>query len=950
MKYMDGFLVKKARGFVKKLLPYGVATAYMRRKYGMEERCDNLRSPGVFRRIGRFFVHMLPYGAVEWYQSRDNKRKSSRLRNKAEFLGLFDREWYVSHNPDVDFSAIDPLAHFFETGWKEGRDPSACFSVGGYLAKYDDVLKSGMNPLAHFISRGRWEGRDAIAPGSPTGSGSSPVDRDVACHRTPAPLFSVVVASYNYEQLVLETLESLVAQTFRNFEVVVVDDGSTDASRENIRRFIDSHQECDIEITLLTHPGNENRGLAETVRLGVEKSRGEYVAFCESDDLWKPNHLAVVAKAVKKARGQIALIVNDVEIFGDAERVAKFVGVRDSRRARLMSGFNSFSPADFRRMNYVLTFSAACARRDVLASCDFHPKGRQAALDWWLWRQVLFSRPLFYIDRRLTKWRMHKSLMTSAGAVDGMTEEMARKQKEFISAGDAVLRRQHPFSAWWKLLFTPSPDKPKFGKWLRGRVKRLIPYCIQRAYAYKKYFIYYPALGPIWAILPFGLVCAVKGMNPDVGAGKGVVESFLGRMFRSRYRMSRDRRARFFAERKKGLSDCRDMIERNSGTRILVVLHLFYQESWPLIQMYLENLSRYKVDLVVTAVEGGCSKGTIAAIKKFSPSARIMFCKNRGFDIGPFVLALNGIDLDSYDIVFKLHSKGIGRPSIFIYGQVFKYSDWFFNLFDGVLGGLVVHELIDSLKGGRCKLAAASNLIVADPPHKQRFVKAFCAERGIEYVEDYVFVAGTCFAASADVFKPLKAMGLTEDDFAPAERGVFSAAHALERTMCFPAKGACKGFFVNRNMYPRITESCRGKSALRLLDDPRFVLDDDFFYRVLETRRVRSYEVVRMRLGDIQRRRNDGTICALSECEPFRYLKGDTDSYEAYCSDNLNATGFRMSTDRFEKLRNDMETFDPRHMPVVRGAENIIIDGQHRSCILLDRFGPDHEIDVLRIW
>ena len=60
-------------------------------------------------------------------------------------------------------------------------------------------------------------------------------------------------------------------------------------------------------------------------------------------------------------------------------------------------------------------------------------------------------------------------------------------------------------------------------------------------------------------------------------------------------------------------------------------------------------------------------------------------------------------------------------------------------------------------------------------------------------------------------------------------------------------------------------------------------------------------------------------------------------------------TGFAMTPERFDELCASMREYDPKSMPVVLGPRNIIQDGQHRSCILLKRFGPDHLIDVLRI-
>ncbi len=763
-------------------------------------------------------------------------------------------------------------------------------------------------------------------------------------------LFSVVVASFNYEGLVLETLASLMAQTFRDFEVVVVDDGSSDNSVVNIERFIAGLGETDVCVRLLTHPDKGNHGLPATVELGVRQSRGRYVAFCEADDLWTPDHLAAVAKVVGETKGEAALIANDVELFGDVERAAKFVRVRRARLARLKNGANRISPAAFREANYVFTFSAACARRDLLEACDFHPVGRPAALDWWLWRQVAYDQPLHYIGQALTKWRMHASLMADSGAVDDLAGELAEHHDLFISAGDALLRRQHPETARWRFWRRAARARSGVRKWLRGVVKRVVPYALQRGYAYRTYGIFFPELGLFWGALPFGLVCAVKRMDPDNGAGNGNVDSPLLRLFSPRYRLAGERRRRFLADRAEGLSACREMIARNAGARVLVVLHLFYERAWPVVRAYLENLSPYHYDLVVTVPRGGCSERTLDAVRDFMPSARIVECENRGFDVGPFACALNEVRLDDYDIVFKLHSKGIRRPSIFVYGQVFKYDDWFFNLFDGVLGGNVVHRLVDALLKGEARLAAAENLVVSDPLHKRRFVRKFCEERGLPYVEDYAFVAGTCFAARAEVLKPLQAMRLSVEDFPPVERGAFSSAHALERILCFPAAGAIRGFAVRHATYPDETAEYAASSALRLLNDPRFVLDDEFFYRVLETRCVRRYDVARIRLGDVRRRRNDGSVCPLEACEPFRYLRGDAEAYEAYCRENREATGFSMSPGRFEALRRQMADYDPRRMPVIHGSDNVVMDGQHRCCILLDRYGPDHEIDVLRIW
>jgi len=72
---------------------------------------------------------------------------------------LFDREWYLEQNPDVNAAGMDPILHYIEFGATEGRDPSPSFSTYTYLLANPDVLAAGVNPLLHFILDGAKEGR-----------------------------------------------------------------------------------------------------------------------------------------------------------------------------------------------------------------------------------------------------------------------------------------------------------------------------------------------------------------------------------------------------------------------------------------------------------------------------------------------------------------------------------------------------------------------------------------------------------------------------------------------------------------------------------------------------------------------------------------------------------------------------------------------------------------------
>jgi hypothetical protein len=80
-------------------------------------------------------------------------------RRKTAVAPAFDAAFYLTHNPDVAKSGLDPLEHFMANGWTEGRDPNADFSIRDYLDANPDVAQAGVNPFWHWLVAGRSEGR-----------------------------------------------------------------------------------------------------------------------------------------------------------------------------------------------------------------------------------------------------------------------------------------------------------------------------------------------------------------------------------------------------------------------------------------------------------------------------------------------------------------------------------------------------------------------------------------------------------------------------------------------------------------------------------------------------------------------------------------------------------------------------------------------------------------------
>ena len=102
------------------------------------------------------------------------------------------------------------------------------------------------------------------------------------------PLVSVIIIFLNEERFLKEAVESVLAQTYDNWELLLVDDGSTDDSPKMAREFVSKYTG---KIRYLTHPGHENLGMSASRNLGVHHAVGHYISYLDGDDVWLPHKL-----------------------------------------------------------------------------------------------------------------------------------------------------------------------------------------------------------------------------------------------------------------------------------------------------------------------------------------------------------------------------------------------------------------------------------------------------------------------------------------------------------------------------------------------------------------------------------------------------------------------------------------------------------------------------------
>ncbi len=213
-------------------------------------------------------------------------------------------------------------------------------------------------------------------------------------------LISIVVTSYNYQKYLKDTINSIISQSYTNWEMIVVDDASTDSSVDIIKEFVKS----DNRIKLIEN--DVNLGLSKSMEKGVKSASGEWIAFLESDDLWKENHLKKITEIIEKYP-QTTLIFNDVEPFGDKDSIRRKEEYLNKNRTFLkQKTFPANMFFDLGAVNLIPTFSCICADKKKLLECGFDTP-IDKFLDWWLYVHLARKNDFYYIPEKLTKWQLH---------------------------------------------------------------------------------------------------------------------------------------------------------------------------------------------------------------------------------------------------------------------------------------------------------------------------------------------------------------------------------------------------------------------------------------------------------------------------------------------------------------------------------------------------------------
>jgi len=252
---------------------------------------------------------------------------------------------------------------------------------------------------------------------------------------------SVIIPSYNYALFLEEAVKSVLDQSRAPLEIVVADDGSTDGSANVLRGLETRHPG---RLRVLRHEGASHRGIVATYQLAARGARGDYLAFLEADDRWRPQNLAQKAGILDRWPG-VGTVYSDYRPFGHRRGCAYW------NLYRLANRFGTprrrgFSPwRDFLRRNPVATFSNFMTRRALFLAVP-RPPEEETYYDWWTLAHLAAASCFYYIPEPLVFWRIHER-SANFGPLDTarlrhLIGFWGRVSQSLLSGDRALLRRR----------------------------------------------------------------------------------------------------------------------------------------------------------------------------------------------------------------------------------------------------------------------------------------------------------------------------------------------------------------------------------------------------------------------------------------------------------------------------------------------------------------------------
>jgi glycosyltransferase involved in cell wall biosynthesis len=213
------------------------------------------------------------------------------------------------------------------------------------------------------------------------------------------PKVSVIIPTYNRSDYILEAVESILIQTYRDFEIIIIDDGSTDDTRDVLS--------AQIEAGTIRYIYQENRSKSAARNHGIRQAKGEYIAFLDSDDLFTPTKLAKQVVFLDE-HPDIGFVHSWYSKFDDT---GNHLGTRDTSR---YTGW--VYPEILLSWSVLMAVPCMMMRKDVLEAVDGFDENQKWGEDLDIWRRITKRYPIDLVPEALTKVRVHPGNLSKSKA------------------------------------------------------------------------------------------------------------------------------------------------------------------------------------------------------------------------------------------------------------------------------------------------------------------------------------------------------------------------------------------------------------------------------------------------------------------------------------------------------------------------------------------------------
>lgn len=220
------------------------------------------------------------------------------------------------------------------------------------------------------------------------------------------PIVSVIIPAFNAEKYIVSAVNSILNQTLTDFEVVIIDDGSTDSTYNLINRIKDSR---------LRIYSRGNKGLAETLRELVSKAKGTYIARMDADDVSLSNRLKLQVAILETDPGVILVGSNVTYIDESNKEIGRSISLTSKKAIRkgMLKGNLIFHP------------SVMFRKKDYYRAGGYHPYITKYCEDYLLWIEMLKLGEIHILRESLLKYRVHSDSL-SRNSPEGLPELMKK--------------------------------------------------------------------------------------------------------------------------------------------------------------------------------------------------------------------------------------------------------------------------------------------------------------------------------------------------------------------------------------------------------------------------------------------------------------------------------------------------------------------------------------------